>query len=172
MKAKVHEFPGWEHGPADATHFSTQRVWFPWLKLEDGRLYYSDGYPEVGWEWDEYNEDEAEIHPHFQGAIAKHVVEELPALPYGHKWEDAPEGTTHFHCQGDENSCWWIKLREDGLAHYCKIKAPRMGEFTARAVIIEALENPRYQTIPKHAGVLPVKVKAEPAPKKRVGWWS
>ena len=168
MEAKIHEFPGWEHGPADATHFSTQPVWFPWLKLEDGKLYYSFGYPHDDWFWDLYFGRPEDIH-HFEGALVKPLVIELPELPFGFKWEDAPEGTTHFHSHGDPIYCWWIKLGEDGLAQFCRADDK---EFRHAPVRIEALNNPVYQTIAKHPEVARAEDKVEPVVKKQVGWWA
>lgn len=61
----IHKFPGWDKAPKGATHFSVQDVGSPWLKVEDGHLYF--------WffaQWRPYKE-KAKHHRHMKGAIVR-----------------------------------------------------------------------------------------------------
>jgi len=66
----IHKFEGWEHGPADATHFSTADVRSPWLKVKGAHVFYWRGD-----RWERYYPD-ISAKKHLDGALVKNKQEE------------------------------------------------------------------------------------------------
>lgn len=163
-----HEFKGWEHGPADATHFSVQDVGVPWLKVDNEGVYFALFWPRRTWKWVKH---EGHAEKHLVDAIVKQpAVEPLgievirgveAPLPDGWKW---PEKATHFspHCGG-----FFINEGGDTYLH----TGPDWKKFTEVGTLDYWLEDP--ETIPRYANVNANKPEQlNPAPKKQVGWWS
>lgn len=169
----IHEFKGWEHGPADATHFSVQDVGVPWLKVDDDGVYFAWSWPHKNWKWVKYGKP---AEKHLEGAIVKHpAVEPLGAEVIKGveiNWKEAPEGTTHvaivrgvFHGwrkYTPEVVCHW---RDNGWVNGGAV--PHIWLDVNKYCIFE---HPNIRG-GKPQAAAPKQEAPKPTPKKQVGWW-
>lgn len=168
-----HEFKGWEHGPADATHFSVRDVGVPWLKVDNEGVYFALFWPHEAWKWAKY---EAQERQHLVDALVKPPVVAPLGIEVIHgvevDWGKAPEGTTHAVAvrgvfQG------WRKYTPKVVYHWIIDMWVNGGAVPHIWLDVNKhciFEHPNIRGNKPQAAA-PKQEAPTPAPKKQVGWW-
>lgn len=168
-----HEFKGWEHGPADATHFSVQDVGVPWLKVDNESVYFALSWPRRVWKWSKYDEY---AEKHLVGAIVKQPAVEPLGIEVINgvevDWGKAPEGTTHVVILHGVFK-GWRKHTPEVVYHWLGNRWVNGGAVPHIWLDINKhciLEHPNIRGDNPQAPEAKQEAP-KPAPKKQVGWW-